>query len=296
MLDLERKQTGKLTFNVVKDGIISYTEGNSVSLKVNNQKMFYGFVFTKSRDKEKIIGNVAYDQIRYLKNKDTYVYTNKTASEIVRMIANDFRLKVGNIEDTKFVIPRRVEDNQTLLDMILNALDDTLLHSKTMFVLYDDFGELTLKNIENMRLNLVIDEETGENFSYTSSIDEQTYNRIKLAYENEETGKRDIYIAQDGENINQWGVLQLFDTLKDPIQGKAKADALLALYNQKTRRLSISGAFGDVRVRPGCAVVINLHLGDIVIGNFMMVEKVRHIFSNDLHTMDLQLIGGDFVV
>lgn len=293
--DLERKQTGKLTFNVIKDGIINFTEGNSVSLKVDGQPMFYGFVFSKQRDKTNSIKVVAYDQMRYLKNKDTYVYTNKKASDLVKMIAEDFKLQLGDVEDTGYMIPKKVEDNQTLLDIILNALDDTLVQTKKMFVLYDDFGKLTLKNVESMKLGLVIDEETGENYDYTSSIDNQTYNKIKLAYENEDTGKRDIYIAQDGENINKWGVLQFFDTLKDPTQGKAKADALLSLYNQKTRKLQIKGAFGDVRVRAGSAVIVRLNLGDVVVGSFMMVEKVRHVFNNSIHQMDLTLRGGEFL-
>lgn len=74
-----------------------------------------------------------------------------------------------------------VEENQTLFDMIQNALDETLMNTKQLYVLYDDAGKLTLKNINTMKLNLLIDEETGENFSYESSIDEQTYNKIKLA-------------------------------------------------------------------------------------------------------------------
>lgn len=35
-----------------------------------------------------------------LKNKDTYVYTNKTASEVIKMVAEDFQLNVGELEDT----------------------------------------------------------------------------------------------------------------------------------------------------------------------------------------------------
>ena len=178
--------------------------------------MFYGFVFSKQRDKTNNIKVVAYDQMRYLKNKDTYVYTNKKASDLVKMISEDFKLKVGVVEDTGYTIPKKVEDNQTLLDMIQNALDDTLVQTKKLFVLYDDFGKLTLKNVETLKLGLVIDEETGENYDYTSSIDNETYNKIKLAYENEETGKRDIFIAQDGNNHQQLGCASVFRYAERP--------------------------------------------------------------------------------
>lgn len=292
----ERKGVqGSLTFKVVKDATLNFTEGDAVRLKVDGQKVFYGFVFQKKRDKQGIITVTAYDQLRYLKNKDTYVYSNKTASEVVQMLAKDFNLQCGTLEDTKFKIESRVEDNQTLFDIIQNALDLTLTSKKEMYVLYDDFGKLTLKNIGNMKVGILIDEDTGENFDYTSSIDGETYNKIKLVYENEETGKREIYIAQDGSHINQWGVLQYFETIDEKTNGKAKADALLSLYNQKTRNLSIKGAFGDVRVRAGTLVAVSLNLGDIIANSFLLVEQAKHTFSESLHTMDLTLRGGEFI-
>lgn len=292
----ERKgKAGSLTFKVVKDSTINFTEGDAVRLKADGKNVFYGFVFQKKRDKEGIITVTAYDQLRYLKNKDTYVYSNKTASEVVQMLAKDFNLQCGTLEDTKFKIESRVEDNQTLFDIIQNALDLTLQNKKEMYVLYDDFGKLTLKNIGNMKVGILIDEDTGENFDYTSSIDGETYNKIKLVYENEESGKREIYIAQDSSHINQWGVLQYFETIDEKTNGKAKADTLLSLYNQKTRKLTIKGAFGDVRVKAGTLVAVSLNLGDIVANSFLLVEQAKHSFSENFYTMDLTLRGGEFI-
>ena len=257
-------------------------------------------MFTKRHDKNQIISVTAYDQLRYLNNKDTYVYENKTVAEFIQMIATDFNLKTGTLEDTKFKIASRVEDNTSLFDMIENALDLTLQNTKEMFVMFDEFGKITLKNISSMRVGeesayLLIDEETGENFEYSSSIDSDVYNKIKLSYDNEDTGKRDIYIAQDGTHMNEWGVLQYFDTLSKGENGQAKADALLKLYNKKSRNLKITNAIGDTRVRAGSLVVVSLALGDVNLKNFMLVEKVRHTFKLDQHVMDLTLRGGEFV-
>ncbi len=288
-------EPGKLSFSVVKDNIIDFQEGNHVRLTVDGVNLFYGFVFVKKRNKEGIISVTAYDQLRYLKNKETYLYTNKKASELLRMIAEDFRLQTGTIEDTKYVIPYRKEENNTLFDIIQSALDLTLQNKKEMYILYDDFGKLTLKNIESMKVNFLIDEETGENFEYTSSIDTDTYNKVKLTYENEETGKRDVYIAQDSANMNAWGVLQYFDTLKKGENGQVKADALLSLYNKKTRNLKLSNVLGDKRIRGGSMVIVNLHLGDMIVQNYMLVEKVKHTLKESEHWMDLTLRGGEFV-
>lgn len=95
--------------------------------------------------------------------------------------------------------------------------------------------------------------------------------------------------------MNAWGVLQYFDTLQKGENGQAKADALLKLYNSKTRNLKIVNALGDTRVRAGSMVVINLVLGDMNVRNFMLAEKVKHTFKLDEHFMDLTLRGGEFI-
>ena len=297
----ERRSTpGKLVFKVLKDDILDFSEGSSVRLRVDGEKVFFGFVFKQQRTKDQIITVTAYDQLRYLKNKDTKVYENKTASQFVKMVGDDYQLNIGTLEDTGYVIPSRVEENTSLFEMIENALDLTLTNTGEMFILYDDFGKLTLKALSSMYVGvpgayLMIDEETGENFDYTSSIDDNTYNKIKLTYDNEDSGYREVYIAQDSSNINRWGVLQYFDTLQKGENGQAKADALLSLYNKKTRNLKITNALGDNRVRAGSMVVINLDLGDIKLKNFMLVEKVKHTYKEGEHWMDLTLRGGEFV-
>ena len=297
-IEWERQgQPGKLTFEVVKTDGLSFQEGDPCRFSVDGTPLFYGFVFEKSRkgSNPNVIKCTVYDQLYYLKNKDTYVYSNKTAAEVIRMIAEDFQLNVGGLEDTGYKIASRVEDNQTLFDIIQNALDETLKATKQMYVLYDAVGKLTLKNIGSMKLGLLIDEDTAGDYDYKSSIASQTYDKIKLAYENKDTGVREIYIAQDGSSINQWGVLQYYEKLDNATNAKAMADALLSLYNTKTRTLKLHDVLGDVRVRAGTLLVVMLGLGDINVSNFLMVEQVKHSFKDGQHLMELKMRGGTFV-
>ena len=286
---------GKLTFKVHIDDVLKVEEGNLVRFKWNNVNIFYGFIFSKKCDKENVYTITAYDQLRYLKNKDTYVYENKTASEVIKMIASDFMLQTGTIENTGYKIASMVEDGQELFEIINNALDETLKAKSKIYVMYDDYGKITLKSLDSMKLNLLIDEETGENYDYTSSIDGDTYNQIKLYFDNEESKERDIYVVKDNNNINKWGILQLYESIEKGEDGKAKAEALLKLYNAKTRKLSISKAFGDVRVRAGSMIPVVLALPDTKIQNYMLVESCKHTFSADEHRMDLTLKGGEFI-
>ena len=264
------------------DKKLKVSEGCAVCLKVDGKKIFYGFIFKQQRTKEQLISVTAYDQLRYLKNKDTKVYEGKTAAQLVKELADDYRMNTGTLENTQYVIGSRVEENTSL------------------FVLYDDYGKLTLKNLSSMYVRkknkyLMIDDGAGEDFDYTSSIDDNTYNRVKLTYDNEDTGHRDVYIAQHGKNINKWGVLQYYETLQKGENGQAKADALLSLYNKKTRNLKINNVIGDNRVRAGSMLVVNLNLGDMKVKNFMLVEKCQHTYKNNEHFMNLTLRGGEFV-
>lgn len=286
---------GKLTFNVIKDEVLGFHEGDMVRFDYDGHKIFAGFVFTKKRTNNRIISVTAYDQLRYFKNKDTYVYKNKTAAQVLQMLIADFNLQGGMIADTKHVIASRVEDNQELFTIMDNVGAITTKNTGNLYVLYDDYGKLNYRNVKQLKLDILVDEENGETFEYTTSIDENTFNKIKLSRENKKTGKREIFIAQDSENINQWGVLQSTESLDEGENGKVKADALLALYNRKSRKLHINKVFGDYRVRGGSTLGVQMYLGDLTVANFMMVETVKHSFYESKHDMDLKLIGGDFV-
>jgi cell wall-associated NlpC family hydrolase len=296
VLDMERKGSpSKLTFTVIKDSIIDFCEGNSVRLMKGDTLLWYGRIYQKKRDKNQHIQVTAYDRLRSFKNKDTLVYENKTASELVKMIAKIYDFTMGTIEDTKYKIASKVEENKAYLDMIYGALDDTIQNSKEMFVLYCDRSEICLKNIKNMKLDLLINNETAEDFDYNSSIDDQTYTRIKLVRANEETGMRDVYIEEDSNHIKSWGLLQYYEEIDNTVNAVEKAQILLKLFNKKTKTLKIQDAFGDLRVRPGCTLPVHLNLGDLELKNYMMVENIKHKFENNRHTMDFLLVGGEFV-
>ena len=286
----------KLTFTVYQDGKLKVSEGNVVSFRWGGENVFYGYIFSIKSNNENMLTITAYDQTRYLKNKETKVYENKTATQVVTEILSDFAsFNVGTLEDTGYVIKSRIEDTQTMFDIIQNALDETLMNTKKMYVLFDDYGKIKLKSLDNMMVGIVIDADTAETYDYTSSIDEQTYNRIKLIYDNKSTGERDVYIAQDSTKISEWGYLQLTETLQDGEDGKTKADALLELYNKKTRKLSISNAFGDIRVRGGSMVYVSLKLWDVNVETMMLVETCKHSFKDNEHFMSLTVRGGEFV-
>ena len=412
-----------------------------------------------------------------LKNKFSYVFENKTATDIVKALAKDHNLKVGTLDNTKYIIPAVAEENATAFDVILSAVETTLMNTGEMYTLYDDNGKLMLRNSANMISETLITKDTAENFDYSSSIDSETYNNIILYYDpssaktssggsstssdvdailsvarkqigvtespkgsnrvfynnvydgksadstpynkmawccafvwwvfkeaglselfyggdktaycptlmswfkskgqfyksnyqagdiiffrlsgrngsgqpdhvgiveknngdgtytiidgnygnkvsrrtvsrdilgcgrpaysgvtttptdydksdsTDANGKRSIQVfkAESKDRIEQWGLLRYFEKVNDPSIGQNKANALLKLYNKKTRELTVKGAFGDANVRAGMLIPVQLYLGDISVNNYMLIQKVTHKFKHNNHTMDLTLEGA----
>lgn len=299
-----RGSPAKLTFKIVRDIVTgksaSFFEGNNVKLIVNNVNMFSGYIFSKSRTKDQIITVTAYDQTRYLKNKDTYNITGKTATEVIQAIADDFKLKVGTLSDTEYRIDNRIEDNQPLWDIILNALDLTTINTDKVYVFYDDFGLLTLKNIDEMFIKdiLISDMNTLINFNFQTDIDSDTYNQIKLYRDpkEEDTNRgRKVFKVMDSLNQLKWGVLQYSESISDAYSEEKIIDIanrLLKLKNRVKKTLSVED-IGDLRVRAGCSLPVVLKdIGESLEKN-LIVESCTHTFKNNEHTMKLEL-AGDF--
>lgn len=295
-ITLEQTRSGapaKLNFTVVKDEYLSFPEGAVVRLTVDGTPVFKGFIFEKSRNKAQHIACVAYDQLRYFKNKDTWKIKDLKASEFLQQVCGQFLLTAGDVEDTGFVIENMICDNKTIFDAVQDTLDQTLVNTGKLFILYDDAGKICLKDAEKMKSDLLICSETAEDFDYSSSIEEM-YNAVKLIQKKsgEEVGQ--AFYKVDTASVNRYGALQYFDNSLDEHANPEKVAAqILELNNRVRRKLTISGAFGDTRIRGGTSVALDLALGDQNARWWAIVDSVTHTFSNDHHSMDLQLSGKE---
>ncbi|ERT61251.1 phage tail tip lysozyme [Megasphaera vaginalis (ex Srinivasan et al. 2021)] len=285
----------KLQFKVMKDDILDFTEGNHCTFSVNGTPVFAGYVFTKARDKDEKISVTAYDQLRYFKNKDCYVYYDKTATEVLKMIVDDFKLTVGELADTQYKITKRIEKDKSLTDIMNVALylttNGTPKH--TIYQLYDDGGKLTLKSEEDMKLDLLIDADVMENFTCNSSIDKDTFDYIKVV-RNVPDGKTKKLmrtgVIVDEDHVKEWGRLQQLYMPDDKVTNAMDlAINMIKLKNRKTRELRLKSVLGDIRVRGGSVVYVKYNFGDLALDGYVFVESVTHNFLNGLHLMDLDL-------
>lgn len=291
-----KDKPSSLEFTFLKDDNVSVSNGDVISFKVNKNPVFYGYVFENSGSKGVEIKVTAYDQLRYLLFNDTYVFTNKKASQIITQIAKDINLRLGTIEDTSYVIPSLLEDDKKLLDIIYSALEKTLMSTGKTYTLYDDFGALTLKNINNMKQPVAISDDTNlGDYDWKNSIDSETYNRIKIVRDNKDTNGRDVYIAQDSNSISKWGRLQYFykaDENMNKAQIQELANSTLKLKNRENKTLKLKDVLSididaDLKLRAGAGVYVDIKEKNI--SQYYLIEEATHKFEKGNLIMDFDL-------
>lgn len=279
-------------FSVIKDTKVQWEHGSIVTVKDDEKGIFYGYVFKYSVKENGERSVTAYDQTRYLKNKRFYEFEDKRADEIALEIAQDFAIKTGEMANTGHVIAYMCKDSKCLFDIILEALDSTLVNTNKMYFLWDDFGLLRISDCESHELGIVIgDASLMTGFTYQSDIDSETYNVIQFYREDKEAGKRkELEPVIGEENVRQWGILQRVekaDDAQNDAQIHEKAKKMLELYNRPKQSFDIT-AIADLSVRAGHWVHIRIE--DLQITQPYIVEEVSHDLLKQEMTLKLKVV------
>ena len=285
-------QPGKLTFQALISDSRQMEPGDVVRFSMDGQLQFYGWVFTKADSRWGESDITCYDRLRYLKANASYAFYNQSASDIIRQIAGDLQLTTGSLADTGYQLPSLIEQNKTCFDIIQDAIEQTLLNTSMLYVLYDDGNGLALQQPSSMISDVVLgDLSLLTDYTFTTDIDKDTYNSIKLVKPNTETGRAEVYLSEDSGNIGQWGLLQLYQTVddsKNEAQVKAQGAAMLEYYNRATRTLKVE-ALGVSGLRAGQMVLIKSEEIAGGISQYVMIEKASHHYENGIHTMTLDM-------
>ncbi|WP_139489376.1 XkdQ/YqbQ family protein [Brevibacillus dissolubilis] len=273
---------------------ITAENGNGLILRLGDQELFRGIIFTCDYSKDKL-AITAYDQMIYLtKNTDSLLFTGKKASEIIQKLCSDFSIPAGTIDDTKFVIPYLIFDGDTLYDMALKALEITYRQTGKRYAFYSRDGKVHLIPREKNTIQWVI--EDGVNlvdYSYQTSI-EETVTKVKL--QAGEESKTITATAEDAELQKKFGVLQHYEKVKEKVIRatlQERAKQILAKEGREKRTFSINNIFGIPDVISGTAVYVMVKELDIQKAYY--VEEDSHSFTGRKHMMSLTLSETDEV-
>lgn len=295
---------GKLSFfiykdpnNIIKlnwkDGIPNV--GDEVFFSNEDKLIFKGFVFTVGTDSEGVMRVTAYDQMRYFLNEDVFAIEPKTASDLFEEICtrralinkNQYRI----VTASSAVLPSTVYIQKSYADIMEDAFQQTLIEEGKKYYIIDRAGVLEFNLLGNDVSDVIIGEGslmTG--YKYEKDIDSETYNKVIFYKGDQDTGYTKSLIAQSESTIAKWGllqsVLQATDEMTDS-QIEEYARTYLEVHNKPMTSLTIS-AIGDDSIIAG--TLFKFRLTSVgVAGRWMAVTSCTHKYSNDLHTMDLEV-------
>lgn len=299
---------GKLTFNISKDPseIIkvqwkdsTLNAGDMVIFYHDSKMLFKGYVFTTEIDELELIKVTAYDQLRYLMNKDTFVTDPMTASDVFRTVCERALIRSYKISTpSSAVVQSKVWNMKTYYEILSSVLKETLIAEGKQYYILDKAGVLTFDLIENSDSGIVIGEASLlTNYRYTIDIDNNTYNRVIVQTGDEDEGITKVAVQQSEENIAKWGLLQSVlklssDDYTESI-AHAYASTFLQVYNKPDTTMELT-AIGDDSIHAGCVFTLNLPTLGIK-SRRMYVKSVTHKYTTDTHIMDIEvaILAGD---
>lgn len=290
-------QSGKCELSIIGDGA-EFHLGSRIQIYSGTDGIYQGWLFSVSMSDSRRFKATCYDQTRYLRNVDVMVYKDITLNKLFNDICAKFNLKTGTVDASDYTLPGEVCEGKALWDVLQESIDNVLAYTKRLFIIRDNFGELELRDIENLRTDFVIDDENvGMGFDYNIGIDKDSFNQVRLGYEDAGAAERKWGFVYDKDLIERWGTLQLYKLLKAPLplaQLEERASAMLQLHAKPSRTVRLN-CFGDFRISAGCGVSLQM---DRVLAfkglNRFYVSSCQHQVSNDKHTMSLTLAIDSF--
>jgi hypothetical protein len=271
---------------------VQVEEGDALLFLWKERELFRGTVFAREQTNDGRLTVTAHDNLYYLiKSTDSYTFKGVTASDILRRVCADYKLPTGNIAETEYIKPSQLNENDTLYDIVLMALDTTYKQLGSRYTIQSRAGKVELlRNRDNM-MKWVI-EYGGNLLDYTFSTSaEDAATRIKLVAGNKE---EPIIVVENDTNMQgRLGILQHLESVSEELnqaQLRQRAQQMLAAKSVVARSFSLSSiGIPDVVSGTGIHVIVP----ELGIKKGYYVDEDQHTFEGNNHTMSLTLTETD---
>jgi len=261
--------------------------GEAIQYYIDNKRIFIGVVFATDINESGDMSVTCYDRSYYtLKSNAIRQFKNKKASDIVKLLAKDFGIPVGTIEDTGYVIPKLILRNKSLYDMMLKAVVLTYKQTGKRFFFGNSDGKLTLMQHKGNVTPWIL--AAGSNLtsaSYSISM-EDTKTQVFV------TGGKDNKLTHTAKSLASqklYGIMQHYEEMDEKAtksQVKQRAESLLKELNVLDDQASVS-AIGILDVITGCGVYVREPMTGLAGGYYVTSDS--HTFSNGMHEMQLEI-------
>ncbi|NBI30902.1 XkdQ/YqbQ family protein [Chengkuizengella marina] len=300
--DSEFTVTSTLEFEVVNGDTRFFPKnpcdvGDMVILIKNDSEIFRGILIDESKSGRGAVTYRASDFSWYLgQSKSVYQFNQTSATQAITTILNDFGISIGSILTMPTIIDK-IYIQESPGKVIQDIIDKVEKHEG-----YAINGEMREGNLFLEKRNDLLIEGQFQltedlSFNVTDVIGdpqrkrsiEEMRNRIKIIVDDEETGYEITAEAEDTGLIERYGLIE--ETIKIDAEDAAKSRQvvknLLKQLGRVHETVSIK-LMGDIRFKSG-------RLFDVVepvtgINNRFMIVSVKHQVSNQIHTMELELV------
>lgn len=264
--------------------------GDQCVMYEDNNELFRGMIISHKQTKKKRLEITAYDNAYYLvNNKDSFCYTNKTATQIFNDCTTRLGMTGGTVVDTEYVIPELPKAKTTYYDVMLDSLSMTYKATGCRYYISSQNGNLhLLRRCENT-LQWVL--EVGANitdYEYTQSI-AGIKTRVRLLSKEDAVVYEEVNTELE-EKIGSFMDVDSVDDDYNEAQMKELVESVFAEKGMPTKTLKVSGIGITDAISGGCVYVIIPHLG---IKRTFYIDEDTHTFTRRSHTMTLKLNFAD---
>ena len=283
----------------------------------DGQCVFVGNLFKTDVDRWGTVSFTAYDYLRYLRGDISGRFSGWEVSSVVKHILDYYALPVGRIDTSGVKLWRKLVKAECCLDVIQSMLEYAEVQSvrtkaamsaisagggEIWVFFHDPKTGLCFMRADDMypyvmsSETLIGEQSLATDMSYSLSIDDDTFNSIKLFRPGDEYGGTNGVVVEDENTINQWGPLRYFEQVSDAAcankaQLEQKARLMLAWKNRPTRRLNVN-AIGVPGLRAGMFINVSFPSYERILGKTartqrMIISECTHTWESDVHTMDL---------
>ena len=282
--------------------------GDVVLLLKDEQEIYRGVIVTEGRSGRDAIKYTVYDYAWYLgKSKSVYQFNNIPASQAITRILNDFGMLIGHVPTMNTLIdeifleksPAEIIENIYKLHEARSGLRLNAEMRKGK-IYFEDIKNLviigTFRLADTVPPNDVMSNPLGAEKTRTI---ESMRNRVKILIERNEQQKDQakyevIATAQNDDLIGKYGLLE--DVFKIDAEDEAKAREVARILLDRLGRIQETNGIklmGDVSFKAGRLLDVTEPVTGIA-GQFMILS-VKHTLTNQVHTMDLELVRQEDV-
>lgn len=267
---------------------VDCANGDQCVFYEGGKELFRGIITSHKQSNSKKLVVKAYDNAYYLaNNKDSFCYTNKTATDIFNDCMSRLGM-TGNAVNTGYVIPELPKAKTTYYDVMLDALSTTYKATGERYYISSENGTIYLrKRVENA-MQWVLEAGSSQSnltsYEYSKSI-EKIRTRVRLLSKEDAI----VYEKANTELESKIGTFMEVKSVDDSYTAAQMQELVESIFDEKgtpEQSLKVSGMGVSEAVSGKCVYVIIPHLG---LKRSFFIDEDTHKYTRESHTMTLKL-------